>query len=506
MPDQRTLYEWFGGAAEAFAECIALEVDGQRLTYRELRDHAGQVAAQLLAAGNGRRPRRVGLLADRSASTFIGYLGILRAGATVVALSPKNPPQRLRAIAAAADLDAVLTGPTGDGAPLGVPELVIGRGDAGAGAAPPYPSIAPDDVAYIIFTSGSTGVAKGVPTSHRNICANLQQVATRYGIGPGSRVSGNFELTFDGSLHDLFVCWSQGGTLVVPSANQLLSPVKVVNSYQLTHWFYVPSTVSFAEKLGTLKPGCMPSLKWSLFAAEPVPIDVVRKWRIAAPNSRYEILYGPTETTVTCTSYVFPPDPADWPETPNGIAPIGTVYPNLESVVLDGDGNPAATGELCIRGPQRFAGYLDPANNAGRFLTADLQPAPEGSVLPDYWYRTGDRVAWQDGVLIHLGRTDQQVKIRGHRIELGEIEAVLRQQPEVRQACVLAVHNAGNELELAAAVSGDGCAADRLHSVLGDRLPSYMLPRHIAVLEELPLNANGKIDRPELVTRLGHAR
>ncbi|MEK8174060.1 AMP-binding protein [Streptomyces sp. M19] len=135
-------------------------------------------------------------------------------------------------------------------------------------------------MAYIIFTSGSTGAPKGVPVLHRNLCAYLGHLTTRYDIGPGSRLSQTFDLTFDGSVHDLFVAWGAGGTLVVPLRHQLMAPVKFINTRRLTHWFSVPSLVSFASRLGTLVPGSMPTLRWSVFGGEPL------SWRRRTPGGR----------------------------------------------------------------------------------------------------------------------------------------------------------------------------------------------------------------------------
>ncbi|MET7605543.1 amino acid adenylation domain-containing protein [Streptomyces avermitilis] len=515
MSDPQNLYAWFARSAAAYGdECTALEIGDDRLSYGALRDLAERLAGRLVAAAGGTPPRRVGLLASRSVTAYAGYLAVLRAGATVVPLNPEHPSARTAAIVEAAGLELVLADAPAVGADLGVPVLVAGPEELAAlpaladEPAPelPYAQSGPDDIAYIIFTSGSTGAPKGVPILHRNICAYLGQVAPRYDIEPGSRLSQSFELTFDGSVHDLFVAWAGGGTLVVPMRSQLLSPVKTINSLRLTHWFSVPSLISFASRLGTLKPGSLPTLRWSIFGGEPLTLAAAREWRAAAPDSRLEVLYGPTELTISCTAYRFPDDLGDWPTTPNGTAPIGTCYPFLDLLLLDADGRPSDTGELYVRGPLRFPGYLDPANNAERFLTSAQQPAAEEPLTDRHWYRTGDRVAMRDGHLVHLGRTDHQVKIRGHRIELGEIEAMLRHQPGVRDAIVLAVPASDGEPELEAAVSGTGCVPDRLYSALGDRLPPYMLPRRIAVLDQLPLNPNGKIDRRALLAELGRSR
>ncbi|GAA5185404.1 D-alanine--poly(phosphoribitol) ligase [Rugosimonospora acidiphila] len=501
MSEPRNAYDWFARSADACGDgCHALEVAGERLTYAELRGLAERLAARLIAVNGGSAPRRVGLLAGRSVVAYAGYLAVLRAGAAVVPLNPEHPASRIRSIVDAAGIDLVLADTAGAGAGLGVPELVADAYQAGGGsvASPRFRDADPDDIAYIIFTSGSTGVPKGVPITHGNLGAYLGQLASRYEIGPGSRVSGNFDLTFDGSVHDLFVTWAGGGTLVVPQRAQLLSPVQAVNTLRLSHWFSVPSLISFAARLGTLGPGSMPTLKWSLFGGEAVTLEAARQWHNAAPGSRLEVLYGPTELTIACAAYRLAADPADWPHTPNGTVPIGTCLPALEFVLLDEDGTEADRGELCVRGPQRFGGYLDPANDPGHFRPAD------GTA--DHWYRTGDRVAWHDGVLVHLGRTDHQVKVRGHRIELGEVEAALRRLPGVRDAIVLAVPAAGGELELAAAVTGRECLPERLYAALGDDLPSYLLPRRITVLDQLPLNANGKIDRSSLRVELARSR
>jgi amino acid adenylation domain-containing protein len=484
-------YAWFDRSADAFGHCHALEVGEERLTYGELRELAERLAMRLVGVCGGARPRRVGLLADRSVAAYAGYLAILRAGATVVPLNPEHPTTRTRGIIEAAEIELVLTGTAN--AELGVPQLVADTTGTSSGSAA-YPDVSSDDNAYIIFTSGSTGTPKGVPITHRNLNSYVEQVASRYEIGPGSRVSGNFDLTFDGSVHDLFVAWARGGTLVVPQHGQLLSPVRTVNTLRLTHWFSVPSLISFAARLGTLAPASMPTLEWSLFGGEAVTLDAARQWQAAAPDSRLEVVYGPTELTVYCTAYRLPADPADWPDTPNGTVPIGTCFPTLESLLLGEN-----SGELCVRGPQRFPGYLDPADDTGRFLPADFTA---GAETQGRWYRTGDRVAWQDGVLVFLGRTDHQVKIRGHRIELGEVEAALRKLPGVRDATVLVVP-AEDHPELAAAVSGVECVPERLYSALAGCLPHYMLPNRITVLDELPHNTNGKVDRRALLSALG---
>jgi amino acid adenylation domain-containing protein len=497
-----TLYHWFAESAGKHADAPALEVGARTLTYAGLEELAGHVAAEAVTS-LGAVPARIGVLAERSVLTYAGYLAGQRLGSTVVPLNPAFPSRRNRMIAEAAGLDLILTdAEDGPAADLGVPELVMTEPGDGAARTPPEPRTG--DLAYILFTSGSTGQPKGVPIRHRNVCAYLAHVVPRYGVAPGSRVSQTFDLTFDLSVFDMFTAWGGGATLVVPSREDLLAPVRFVAEKELTHWFSVPSMVSYAQRLRSLRPGSMPTLRWSLFCGEPLTTHQATAWQRAAPGGVVENLYGPTELTISCAEFRLPADPADWPATANGTVPIGHLYPSVSHVVLDDRGRPAVEGELCARGPQRFPGYLDPADNEGRFYhfgpgEESARPHGAGDELDDdAWYRTGDRVSWQDGSLVHLGRSDQQVKVQGYRVELGEIEAALRDQEAVRDAIVLALPGSGGTTELEAVCTGSGLEPDRLLKAVAGRLPGYMVPRRLSVLDALPLNVNGKIDRSAL--------
>jgi len=508
----RTLYEWFAASVAAHGGATALEVGQERLTYRQLSALVDRLAGDLVAA-HGMVPSRVGLLAERSVLAYAGYLAVQRLGSTVVPLNPSFPAARNAAIARAGELDLVLAedgvrAEDGADAGLPVPVLPLTRpSDPAPGhELPPYAGDM-DSVAYILFTSGSTGTPKGVPIRHRNVCAYLHRVVPRYEMGPGSRVSQTFDLTFDLSVFDMFAAWGSGAALVVPDRADLMAPTRFVAAKELTHWFSVPSVVSVARRLRSLAAGSMPTLRWSLFCGEPLTLQQAEAWQKAAAGSRIENLYGPTELTISCTEYRLPRDPAEWPRPANGTVPIGTPYPGLEHVVLDADGRPCDDGELCVRGPQRFPGYLDPANNAGRFVAyEDGGRARDfdggGPVSDALWYRTGDRVTWQDGRLVHLGRLDQQVKVRGYRVELGEIEAALRELPGVRDALVVAVPGADGESDLEAVCTGSAAQPQELLAALRLRLPAYMVPRGISRYEELPLNANGKVDRKTVAAEI----
>ncbi|MBT2383214.1 amino acid adenylation domain-containing protein [Streptomyces sp. ISL-11] len=512
--DGRGLYEWFAASARRHPTAVALEVAGDSRTYAELETLAGHLAAQAVAAADGRPPRRAGLLAARTLTAYAGYLALQRLGATVVPLNPGFPPARNAAVAAAAGLDLVLAQPGADTTGLPAPVLTA---DAAAlpanGAADVPPAHRPDpaDTCYILFTSGSTGTPKGVPILHRNVAAYLGHVIGRYELGVGARVSQTFDLTFDLSVFDLFATWGSGATLVVPDANDVLAPVRFVTRERITHWFSVPSVVSFAMRLRGLTPDSMPTLRWSLFCGEPLTAAQAAAWRAAAPGSVLENLYGPTELTLSCTQYRLPPAGTPSGAPAGDTVPIGHLYPGLEQLVVDEDGHPATEGELCVRGVQRFPGYLDPRDNAGRFLRFDggratvvqeAQPPADG-----LWYRTGDRVRQDPRTgLVHLGRLDQQVKVRGYRVELGEIETALRALPGVRDAAVVTVQGPRGDTRLAAACTGDDPDPGRLLTELGALLPPYMVPETLTPYDVFPLNANGKTDRLALREALAPRR
>jgi len=510
-----TLFQRFEEVVRRQPVAPALVVQQHELSYAEFAELVERVAGQLVHVA-GERPRAVGILASRTLAAYAGYLAALRLGAMVVPLGPAFPPERNRLICRSAAVDVLLSDEAGaetadavvDG--TGIRQLAL-LGDW-PGHLPGHRADAvlssPDDIAYTLFTSGSTGIPKGVPIRHRNLVDFLDLMIRRFEVGPGCRLSQAFELTFDPSVFDMFVSWCAGATLVVPQASEIFTPVRFINEQQLTHWYSVPSVISLARRLRLLRSGCMPDLRWSLFAGEQLTYSQARAWLAAAPHSTLDNLYGPTELTVTCTGYRLPADPSAWPATANETVPIGRPNPHLAAVLLDESGLATDDGELCVRGSQRFGGYLDSAENAGRFVeyradAGTAQPV-QGVPTAEHWYRTGDRVREQDGEYVHLGRLDDQVKIHGYRIELGEIESMLRRHPGVHDVVLLALPGADGEFSLSALYTGtDEVTETALAELVARRLPSYMAPTRYLRVDGFPVNSNGKIDRRRLAAESG---
>ncbi|CAM3727823.1 AMP-binding protein [Kibdelosporangium persicum] len=476
------LYTWFTDTARRFPDTTALEVGGHHLTYAQLRGLAERAAS--VVGG-----RRVGLHCSRNVSAYVGYLAALCAGATVVPLSPGAPFARNQAICRAASVDVVVSeDPAAAGlVPSGRFVHMTGATVTGASVAC---SSAADDVAYVLFTSGSTGRPKGVPIRQHQLAEYLPYCVDRYQVGPGCRLSQAFDLTFDPSVFDMFVAWTSGATLVVPQPDEVLTPAGFVAGHGISHWFSVPSVISLARRLRGLRPGSMPHLRWALFAGEQLTRAQAAAFASAAPGATVENLYGPTELTITCTGYRLPPDQDAWPLTGNGTVPIGQPYPHLEATV-------GRDGELCVRGSQRFDGYLDPADNAGRFVRIENGVASPVSGPPaqTHWYRTGDRVRWEGGELVHVGRIDDQVKIDGHRVEPAEVEAGLRALDGVDEVVVIPVDDHGRTT-LCALYTGE--SRPDVPERLRDRLPGYLVPAEIRHVPSFPVTTNGKIDRATL--------
>jgi len=521
-----SLFSGFVAAADRFPDRPALEVAGRTLSYRQLFDRAASISAALARADRG-DPPLVGVLAHRTPSAFAGVLGTLMAGLAYVPLNPTFPAERsglmlersgARAIVADTEASRQLPDVLASMAPGALviapdePDAaalaarlpghhVIGERELRAPGAWSPPAVEPDDLAYMMFTSGSTGTPKGVMISHANARHYVERMVERYGLSEEDRCSQMFEPTFDVSVFDMFCPWQVGACVCCPDRRTLLKPGRWIRDARLTLWFSAPSLGILMRRLGQLKPGSFPALRWSLFAGEALPVELARAWQAAAPNSTVENLYGPTEVTVVCVLHRF--DAAAAGDDEQGTVPIGRPVPGLTVLVADDElreVGPGEIGELLVAGPQVARGYWrDPARTEEAFVT------PPGRT--EVHYRTGDRVrrpAAPGGPLSYLGRADQQVKIHGIRIELGEVEAAIRRESGSESvACVGWPRTATGVDGIEAFVGGvDGADAERLRARLRDSLPRHMIPRRLHMLEELPLNANGKVDRRALVATL----
>lgn len=510
-------------SARLHADRPALWALGERITYRELFERAAAIAAGLRALGLS-AGERVCILSFRSATAYIGIIAALLAGCTYVPLNASYPKERNRRILTAADPAAIilddrcasrveaLLGDIGSQLIVATPEstaarLPGGRRRLSAGdlvAVPLENAGTPEDISredpvYILFTSGSTGVPKGVPISHANLSAYLAAFHPHVPLAADDRVLQAAELTFDQSIHDLFMPWLTGGEVYSAPENALVLAPRLIAQHALTECQLVPSVIARAVQNGILKPGGMPSLRYSLFGGESLAASDAEAWREAAPNSVIFNVWGPTETTVTASCFRIDRDR----RLTMPVVPLGWPIGQQRMAAFDSSNREVAAGEIgeiYLSGPQNMRGYWRaPELDARAFVT----------IGGTRWYRTGDlgRVAEGCGI-VFAGRADHQVKIRGYRVELQEIEGVLRQAAGRGQVAVIAWPPTADG-------AADGCVAfvvapevdeSALRAACRNALPPYMVPQRIFSVADLPRNANGKTDyaalrRHELLTK-----
>ncbi|WP_372504776.1 AMP-binding protein [Streptomyces lavenduligriseus] len=484
----------------------ALHADGVDLTYRELHELALVRAGSLLAGLPG-RPPAVGVLAGKGPTAYASLLAGLYSGVTVVPLQPAFPAARTRRMIEAAGVGALLadddalpalTALHEDGvrlptlfAPGGQPMPALAL-DPDSALKAPQPT-RPGDIAYVLFTSGSTGRPKGVPVTHANTAHYFHLLDQRYDFGPHDVFSQTFDLNFDCAMFDLFCAWGAGAAVVPVPARAYARLPEFVAERGMTVWFSTPSAITLVRRTGGLAPGALGSLRWSFFAGEALGCKDAEDWTAAAPGAALENLYGPTELTITITAHRWTPG-----RQPNDMVPIGAVHPGHDTLLLDPSGAPGTgdEGELCIAGPQLTPGYLDPADDAGRFLEHDGRR----------YYRTGDRVRRaDDGGWHYLGRKDAQVQVHGIRVELAEVDAAARTCPGVEDAVTVAVPVDGT-VELAVFHTGEPVPPARFARHLRALLPAAVVPRAYHHLDTLPLNANRKTDRRKLASRAAAMR
>ncbi|MFD3817581.1 amino acid adenylation domain-containing protein [Streptomyces rubiginosohelvolus] len=485
--------------------------EAHRLTYAELERRAADTAARLRTLGIGEGAVVV-LRLDKSPELIVALLAVLKAGAAYLPVRPDQPADRLAHLVSATGAELVLVaddaGPGAQGATgaLTVPTLTL----SALARTEPHPEApaaqaAPDSPAYVITTSGSTGRPKAVRVSHRNLAS--AQAAWRQAYRLDTDVTTHLQMaepSFDVFTGDLVRALCSGGTLVLADRDLLFDTTRLYRTMR-------QERVDCAEFVPAVVRGLMDHcarqglrldfLRLLVVGSDAWSVGEYRRLsELCGPGTRLVNSYGLTEATIDSAYFEGPVDALE----PGAMVPIGRPLPNSTLHILDAHGEPVppgVPGELWIGGDGVALGYAgDPEQTGERFVTRTLSRAADARA--ERLYRTGDIARWDAHGRVHLlGRTDGQIKLRGHRIEIGEIEAHLAQWPPIARAVVTVRTDTGGDAVLCAyCVPEAGAALDvrALRRHLARSLPSYMIPSHFTELPALPLTANGKVDTAAL--------
>ncbi|MBW4635491.1 MAG: amino acid adenylation domain-containing protein [Iphinoe sp. HA4291-MV1] len=478
---------------------IAVNFEGEQLTYQELNHRANAIANHL--RGLGISPDvPVAICVERSWEMVVGILGILKAGGAYVPLDPAYPKEHLAFMLEDAQVPILLT----------QARLVAGLAShkaqivcidsqwntlAQESIENPINRTTLENIAYIIYTSGSTGKPKGVLVTHKNLVHSIsarlgyyQEPVTSFLLLPS--------FAFDSSVGSIFWTLCQGGTLVLLKEGKhrdLWQLAKAITQYQVSHWLSVPSL--YSALLAHIDPTELVSVRTVIVAGEPCSNELVKRHHELLPRTSLFNEYGPTEGTVWSSVYDCHNHDLRTP------VPIGRPIANTQIYLLNSYGQPVpigVRGEVHIGGLGVGQGYLNrPELTTEKFIPNPFSDEPNARL-----YKTGDLARYKsDGNIEFLGRIDHQVKLRGYRIELTAIEAILQQHPVVREAVVTLSEEASGSKHLVAYVMPEqksAPASNELRSFLRQKLPEYMIPNVFVILEALPLTPSGKVDRRSL--------
>ena len=492
--DARFVHQIIAGVAEKHWNEVAVEGNGAAVTYGKLQTEAAALAQRLQGLAVG--PESVvGIMMEHSPELIVAILAVLQSGAAYLPIDPTLPQERIGYMLEDSHARLLLTKESvASSLPARHPELLSLKIDWGTPARPAQlsgPELLPENLAYLIYTSGSTGAPKASMITHRGLSNYISWAIEAYTFAEGAGAPLHSSIGFDLTVTSLFGPLLTGKRIVLSSMENLAECLRSHQNFSL-----LKVTPAHARMLGVQIPSSEApgKTRYIILGGEALRPADVAFWNEHAPETVLINEYGPTETVVGCCVYqvagrVSGAEPL----------PIGKPIANTQIFLLDEQLRPVpigVTGEIYIAGDGLARGYLGrPGLTAERFLPHPFSAQP-GARL----YRTGDLGRYlPDGTIDCLGRTDHQVKIRGYRVELGEVESVLAKLPAVEQACVISRNSErGQQLVAYLVAQATPLSVSEVREHLSRSLPDYMVPAAYVWLKELPLTANGKVDRKAL--------
>lgn len=498
---KNSVLPWFDETAKRLPNKLALQDISGNITYQEYRSKSLAIAYKIVELNKGEMKKPVVVYLEKGKEVLVSFMGVAYSGCFYSPIDTEMPPSRVNKILEVLKPEIVIT--TNKlktnfekfnfyGSYIIYEETICSEEDETA-VKPYTEKIVDTDLLYVLFTSGSTGVPKGVSICHRSVIDYIDWVTETFNITQKDTFGNQAPFYFDNSILDIYSCMKMGATLNIIPKKLFFQPVPLleyIKYNKINTIFWVPSALIVVSKLKAFRNvDLSDTLKRVLFCGEVMPNKQLNIWRKFLPNVTYANLYGPTEITDACTYYIVDREFSD-----DEPLPIGIPMSNTDILVLNDEDKLVTddeVGELCVRGTSLAMGYY---NNPEKTRSAFVQN-PLNKAVPEIIYRTGDLVRYNEyREIIYISRKDFQIKHLGHRIELGEIETAISSLEEVTLNCCL-YDEKNQRIVLFVDAQVD---RDYIKERIEKLVPEYMIPGKVIYLENMPINANGKIDRIKL--------
>ena len=494
---KNSVLSWLDETAKRLPNKLALQDISGNITYQEYRSKSLAIAYKIVELNKGEMKKPVVVYLEKGKEVLVSFMGVAYSGCFYSPIDTEMPQSRVDKILEVLKPEIVIT--TNKlktnfekfnfyGSYIIYEETICSEEDETA-VKPYTEKIIDTDLLYVLFTSGSTGVPKGVSICHRSVIDYTDWVTETFNITQKDTFGNQAPFYFDNSILDIYSCMKTGATLNIIPKKLFFQPVPLleyIKYNKINTIFWVPSALIVVSKLKAFRNvDLSDTLKRVLFCGEVMPNKQLNIWRKFLPNVTYANLYGPTEITDACTYYIVDREFSD-----DEPLPIGIPMSNTDILVLNDEDKLVTddeVGELCVRGTSLAMGYY---NNPEKTRSAFVQN-PLNKAVPEIIYRTGDLVRYNEyREIIYISRKDFQIKHLGHRIELGEIETAISSLEEVTLNCCLY-----EKIVLFVDAQVD---RDYIKERIEKLVPEYMIPGKVIYLENMPINANGKIDRIKL--------
>lgn len=492
---------WLDETAKRLPNKLALQDISGNITYQEYRSKSLAIAHKIVEINKGEMKKPVVVYLEKGKEVLVSFMGVAYSGCFYSPIDTEMPQSRVDKILEVLTPEIVIT--TNKlktnfekfnfcGSYIIYEEIICSEDDETA-VKSYAEKIVDTDLLYVLFTSGSTGVPKGVSICHRSVIDYTDWVTETFNITQEDTFGNQAPFYFDNSILDIYSCMKTGASLNIIPKKLFFQPVPLleyIKNNKINTIFWVPSALIVVSKLKAFRNiDLSDTLERVLFCGEVMPNKQLNIWRKFLPNVTYANLYGPTEITDACTYYIVDREFSD-----DEPLPIGIPMSNTDILVLNDEDKLVKddeVGELCVRGTSLAMGYY---NNPEKTRNAFVQN-PLNKTVPEIIYRTGDLVRYNEyGEIIYLSRKDFQIKHLGHRIELGEIETAVSSLEEITLNCCLYDERRQRIVLFVDADVDKDFIKERIEKLI----PDYMIPGQVIYLENMPINANGKIDRVKL--------